>query len=241
MSVQIGVFAKHWTPGKTKTRLASTLGASLAAECSQKFLQTTLVRLSALSGNVESRMLAFTPSEQASAFADLTRGWSFPWQQTPQPAGDLGEKMTWFFEQAFQSGHQSAMLLGSDSPDFPTSAVEKGLQWLSSFQNDQAGKLVLGPATDGGYWCVGATGIVPPIFGAMPWSQPNLMESSLEKLNEIGWSEGTDYLLLDEWYDIDHEIDLRELQKRIDRLKLSDKEDPLLQLNHWIQQSLASE
>ncbi len=239
MTTQIGLFAKHWTPGATKTRLADSIGSELAANCSKEFLKTTLRRLSNIRASRLSHLLAFAPAEKQSEFFELLVGLAFEWQVTPQSAGDLGEKMTRYFEQAFASGHESAFLLGSDSPDFPMQAVETGLNWLDESSVNHHGKLVLGPATDGGYWCIGAKGVVPPIFEQMPWSQPNLLECTLKQLDQLGWHNGTDYLLLDEWYDVDTMEDLQSLQCRINNARLR-KTDPLLLLHDWIDRSVFS-
>ena len=40
----LGVFAKHWTPGQAKTRLAKDLGDRLVADVYHQFLETTLKR-----------------------------------------------------------------------------------------------------------------------------------------------------------------------------------------------------
>ncbi len=60
--------AKHWTPGKAKTRLASRIGAEAAAELSRLFL---IASLSHFAGLGERHWLAFTPIEERQAFQEL--------------------------------------------------------------------------------------------------------------------------------------------------------------------------
>lgn len=207
-AVTIGVFAKHWTPGETKTRLASTLGDETAAEASRLFLGTTVQRISSLG---YSNTLAFTPAEQSEAFEELTAG--KPWTVTPQPSGTLGDRMRWFFDRAFWSGSSAAVLLGSDSPDFPVDAVEQAIELLTREKSPM--RTVLGPSDDGGYWLVGARIAAPPIFGNLPWSTPELFGATIGRMLAEGWVEDKDFARIGVWSDVDNEEDLATLRARL--------------------------
>ena len=104
----IGVFAKHWTPGRTKTRLARSIGERPAADAARLFLKATLARLGTLKG---SRRLGYTPGEQRSAFESLVADLGAEWQLSAQPSGTLGERMRWYFDSAFASGARVAIYL----------------------------------------------------------------------------------------------------------------------------------
>ena len=213
LTASVGVFAKHWTPGQTKTRLAASIGEATAAECAKHFLTTTMCRLQSLG---EQHVLAYSPSERHAEFLELLSvNQLAQWRLIPQSTGDLGDRMEAYFQSSYESGAEVVVLLGSDSPDFPIEALDKGIRWL--IQRDQRG-LFLGPSNDGGYWAIGMRGQVAPIFQEMPWSESSLFNETLKRLNAHGWQEGTDFLQIDSWYDVDDLQDLKMLNERLDNL-----------------------
>lgn len=208
----LGVFAKHWTPGQTKTRLAASIGIGAAADVSRQLLQTTLERLSKLRMPGLTRQLAYSPADRGPEFEALIAGVGGGWCAAAQSLGDLGTRMKLHFESALREAG-SAVLVGSDSPHLPLEAVVEAIDWLSDPSAER--RLVLGPTTDGGYWLIGAAGPLPPIFDAMPWSDPALLQATLDRLAEAGWREGADYRLLPRWYDVDDEHDLARLRAEL--------------------------
>ena len=206
--MRIGVFAKHWTPGQTKTRLAKSVGAEAAAATSRLFLETTLRRLSRFAE--ADRVVAFTPSDQREAFEGLEVVSRLAWRLEPQADGDLGQRMSAFLGSAIADG-ATAVLVGSDSPHLPLAAVEQAIAYLSNPSGDC--RLVLGPSEDGGYWLVGVRGELPPIFSDLPWSETGLLEATIGRLAEAGWQNGRNYVLVDRWYDVDEVADLERLRR----------------------------
>lgn len=216
---RIGLFAKHWAPGKAKTRLAAKIGKPAASEAAQCFIEATLARLTTLSAE---RVLAFTPASEQPAFEALPQVRAGDWQLALQPdLPKLGERMRWFFETATSEGAAAALLVGSDSPDLPLDAVARAAEWLRS--PGPANRLVLGPTSDGGYWLIGSRGEPAPVFEGLPWSTPELLTATIARLEEAGWREGEDYLLIDQWYDVDTAEDLAALQQRIAKRPEDDK------------------
>ena len=59
----LGVFAKFWTPGSVKTRLAADIGDEPAAALYQAFVETTLRRLSSLAARQE--LCCWPPDREA--------------------------------------------------------------------------------------------------------------------------------------------------------------------------------
>ena len=50
----------------------------------------------------------------------------------------------------FNAGHKRVAVIGSDSPDIPLEYIETAFSILKESQ----GSLILGPATDGGYYLI---------------------------------------------------------------------------------------
>jgi rSAM/selenodomain-associated transferase 1 len=214
----LGVFAKYWLPGAVKTRLAAHVGNEGAAALYKQFLKATLHRTR---GVAQRRVLAFTPAGRRHEFAALAGS---GWQCEPQAEGDLGTRMRRFFaeqlaeevssagEERTAAARRRVVLIGSDSPTIPVPFIQQAFAIL-----DQV-PLVLGPTPDGGYYLVGAAGRVPPIFGGIEWSTPQVWRQTVESLAAAG----RPFARLPEWYDVDEPADLLRLREEASRLVRDD-------------------
>ncbi len=181
----LGVFAKLPQPGKAKTRLAAETSAEWAAQVAEAFLADTLERVAQVPA---SRTLAFAPRSARGYFERLA-GVNFCC--VPQGEGDLGRRVHRFFAGAEYNG--PAVLLGTDSPTLPLALIEQAFQALENHQ------VVLGPATDGGYYLVGCSRPVPGLFDHIRWSSSQVLSDTVARL-----ADRTEKLaLLPPWYDID--------------------------------------
>lgn len=198
--LQLGVFAKYWAPGEVKTRLAAAIGEIPAARLHRVFLETLLRRFA---GVGDRRVLAYSPAARAAEFAALNApGWSLE----SQGDGDLGQRMQAYFRSAFAAGATRVVLIGSDSPTVPEEVIQMAFEALKDR------RAVLGPATDGGYYLVGAAEAVPPIFDRMAWSQPAVWAQTVERLQGNDW----DFAVLSGWYDVDEVSDLEQLARELE-------------------------
>ena len=59
--------------------------------------------------------------------------------------------------------------------------------------------MVLGPATDGGYYLVGSGPRLPPIFSNVAWSSGHVLTDTVAALTDPRWR----LALLPPWYDVD--------------------------------------
>jgi rSAM/selenodomain-associated transferase 1 len=196
---QLGVFAKYWEPGQVKTRLARDTNHEFAASVYRQFIQATL---ETATGIAERSVLAFTPTDQYTEFAQcLPAGWTMVAQTT----GDLGERMHAYFVDAHAHQIEKIVLIGSDSPHVPAALLRQAFEQLDEHQ------CVIGPARDGGYYLIGARNIVPPVFDDIDWSTNRVLQQTVTKLKEADIS----YSLLPPSFDIDTIDDFRELQQQL--------------------------
>jgi rSAM/selenodomain-associated transferase 1 len=183
----LGVFAKEPRPGQVKTRLAAATSPEWAARVAAAFLEDTLDRLTRIDAR---RVLAHAPDDAGPFFDRLAAG---RFELVPQGAGDLGQRMAAFFQGRFAAGATSVVLVGTDSPTVHLGYVERAFHSLAS--ND----LVLGPATDGGYYLIGCKSRVPPIFDGIRWSSRHVLADTVGRLSDPSWR----LALLPPWYDVD--------------------------------------
>ena len=198
-STCLGLFAKYWQPGHVKTRLAGSLGADNSAAIYRRMVETVLHRLGRVGGD---HLLAYTPADRSGQFeAILPTGW----RMEPQSGSDLGSRMGGYFFRRFAEGYERVLLLGTDSPDLPLAHIRTALDSLATHD------VVLGPTEDGGYYLVGASRRVPPIFGPLPWGTPDLWRATVAALGSTDLA----FQALDAWYDVDQEADYHRLVTRI--------------------------
>jgi rSAM/selenodomain-associated transferase 1 len=183
----LGLFAKEPRPGQVKSRLAADASPEWAAAVAAAFLRDLVERLAAVDAR---RVLVYAPPESEAAFAGLARR-SFA--LCPQAEGDLGRRMARFVEDELRGGAERIVLLGADSPTVPLAYVEQAFHELA--QAD----VVLGPATDGGYYLLGCTRRLPPLFEGISWGGTRVLFDTVARLRDASWK----LALLPPWYDVD--------------------------------------
>ncbi len=182
----LGLFAKWPAPGTVKTRLAPS-DTAWGARVACAFLLDALQRFATVDAL---RVLAFTPSEREADFAALAAD---RFALTPQTDGDLGQRLAAFFAGQFGAGASAVVAIGTDSPTLPIEYVDR------AFTELEDADVVLGPATDGGYYLVGCGSACPPLFNNIAWSSRHVLADTIAALAEARWR----LALLPPWYDVD--------------------------------------
>ncbi|MFP4346177.1 MAG: TIGR04282 family arsenosugar biosynthesis glycosyltransferase [Anaerolineales bacterium] len=159
------VYARAPLPERTKTRLGAGLGAEAAAGIYARLLYGYLYDLlRAPLPDLRLELSVSTPTER-SYFTD-----AFPeFEVTSQVGGDLGRRMWASFCRAFERGSESVVLTGSDLPGLSTHHVQAALEALEEVP------VVLGPATDGGYYLVGMRSPGADLFQGISWSTERVL------------------------------------------------------------------
>ena len=199
----LGLFAKWPRAGLVKTRLAATVGPERAAAIARAFLLDTLDRLAAIPVR---RVVAFAPDEAREDFAALARG---RFDLHPQGDGDLGVRMGRFIATEIAVGADAVVLVGADSPTLPREYIER------AFAELERADVVLGPATDGGYYLIGCRQRVPPVFEGVRWGGSRVLADTIARLPGADWR----LFLLPPWYDVDAPDDWHMLRGHIAALR----------------------
>ena len=119
----------------------------------------------------------------------------------PQGRGNLGERMQKAFEEAFNMGYERVLLVGSDCPGISVDTFEEAFEILANED------IVLGPATDGGYYLIGFRDQSRPIFKHIGWGTEKVLSETLDQIKAQQLTVG----LLEELHDIDRPEDLAHL------------------------------
>ena len=138
-------------------------------------------------------------------------GNSFPYKK--QAGGNLGNRMTHAFNDAFQKGSQRVIIIGTDCPELMTDHLQLAFDSL----NDN--HLVLGPAFDGGYYLIGlrkdANNIaIPKLFRNIEWGSSSVLDTTSKNARFLDISVN----LLPSLHDVDRPEDIsfwEQTQKRL--------------------------
>ena len=194
------VFTRYPEPGTTKTRLIPCLGAMGAAELQRQMTARVLAQARALRAmrNLDLEV-RYDGGNDRLMQAWLGEGGGY----VAQGDGDIGQRMARALHDAMHQGAVSAVLIGSDIPGITTALLASGFEELGD------GTVVLGPATDGGYYLIGMTASAmavasKAIFADMPWGTSVVLEETCRRLERVGFS----YTLLDPLSDVDRPEDL---------------------------------
>lgn len=200
MDKKLILFTRFPEAGKCKTRLIPALGAEGAAELQRR-----------LGAEMATRMLNFAKTSKVvleiryeggnqKAMTDWL-GKAIPC--LPQGGGDLGERLARTFTQAFAEGFEAVVVMGADCPGLDREIMTRAFAAL------ERAELVLGPASDGGYYLVGLSRPAPPLFSGIPWGGAQVLTTTLDRAKNLQLT----HLLLKTLSDIDRPEDLRHLEE----------------------------
>jgi rSAM/selenodomain-associated transferase 2/rSAM/selenodomain-associated transferase 1 len=198
------IFTRYPEPGKTKTRLIPALGARGAAELQRRMTQHTLAKARKL---MDLRPAAIE-IRYAGGSAALMRNWLGPQlDYASQHDGDIGRRMRLAFDEAFRSGTQAAVIIGTDIAGITVGTLAKAFEDLK--END----VVIGPAGDGGYYLIGIQRACwakaeSRLFEGINWGTEHVFSKSLKIAKDSALRVG----LLETLDDVDRPEDLRLLE-----------------------------
>lgn len=182
------IMVKAPLAGQVKTRLARGIGA-VAATRFYRHASAALVTRLARDRRWDSR-LAVAPDTAAAA-----RFWPHHVMRMAQGRGDLGRRMRRVFKLAPPG---PVVVIGSDCTDVV------GADIAAAFAGLGRADAVIGPASDGGYWLIGARG---PLRRAMPFD--GIRWSSAEtRADTLANFKGRRVAMLRQLDDVDEPADL---------------------------------
>lgn len=184
------IFYRNPELGKVKTRLAATAGEEKALAIYLKLASHT--REVALQTACD-RVVYY------SDFIDTEDSWSNDqFKKSLQTGESLGERMKQAFANSFDAGYKRVCIIGTDCPGLTTQIINESFVKLKS--ND----VVIGPATDGGYYLLGMENFWPTLFENKAWSTDSVLSQTVQDAKQLNLLN----FLLPTLTDVDEEKDL---------------------------------
>ena len=165
------IFTRNPELGKVKTRLAKSVGDKIALDIYQFLLQKT----KEVTKNISCDKTVYYSEKIIED--DLWNRSNY--QKKEQFGKDLGEKMKNAIEDGFNKKYKKIIVIGSDLFDLKPSLISDAFKKLDN--ND----VVIGPATDGGYYLIGLKKIPLKIFENKNWGTSTVREDTLKNLEKV--------------------------------------------------------
>jgi rSAM/selenodomain-associated transferase 1 len=193
MTAAIGIICKAPRPGASKTRLLPLLGAEGAAELAGSFLRDVVSAIEAIPEAVDWKGWAVYAPQDAEA--ELRHLLPPHFGLLCRRDASLGIVLSSATEYFLAEGHDCVVLVNADSPTMPPLLLTDALAALRA----PGDRVVLGPATDGGYYLIGLKHAHAQLFTGIPWSTSGVLAATRARAAELGLSVGE----LPVWYDVD--------------------------------------
>jgi len=166
------IFTRYPEPGRVKKRLIPALGEQGAADLYLRMARRTVGAAAELTryglASVEICYSGGGESQMKQLFGNGVK-------MVPQvDGGDPGDRMHDAFQRCFGDGAEKVVIVGTDCPGLSARIM------LHAFDGLDHRPLVLGPATDGGYYLIGLTGAPPKLFEGIPWGTDQVLPLTME-------------------------------------------------------------
>lgn len=189
------LFTRFPRPGKVKTRLIPALGAVGAADLHRQLTDHLLRIINTFLEAAPAAFIIYVDGATGPAWQQM---FGRVYQYHRQAPGDLGCRMSSAFAEGLQGGRRRVVLIGSDCPGISAKLLHTAFSHLSHYE------LVLGPATDGGYYLIGLNEPAPELFRDVPWGTADVLAATLLRAARLDLPA----LLLEPLTDIDRPADL---------------------------------
>jgi len=210
------VFVKYPIAGRVKTRLAAGVGEARALAIYRTLVTTTLQAAGGWLAQIDPALRAqasrtvwiyFDPPDREMAVRQwldpAVVRWVTPPNWVPQPDGDLGEKLQYIYNKAFNASFSAVCAIGTDDPEVSAAALAHAFSALEDSE------VAVGPARDGGYYLIGLKDNYKELFINIPWSSDQTLSATRTAASRLGLH----LVTLPVHCDIDTEADWHQWQK----------------------------
>jgi rSAM/selenodomain-associated transferase 1 len=184
---QLVVLARWPAAGRCKRRLAADLGSATRAAAVQRQLTHHTLHTAAAAASASGAQLRLAVDGLGPR---ALRRWGQALGREgiaatlmAQGPGGLGCRMQRLWRLGFAGGAEQVVLIGSDLPALEPADLERAFTALD------AQPLVLGPASDGGYWLIGInrsgfSRMGSTLMAGIPWGGDQVLATTLERARQ---------------------------------------------------------
>lgn len=165
------LFVRHPEKGRVKTRLARDIGDDRALEIYKQLLDHT----QAITKELDCDRFVFYAD--AIVADDIWEGNDY--RKRVQAGDTLGERMKNAFAEVFDSGYQKVVIIGSDCPQLSSAIISDAFKTLDTTD------VVIGPATDGGYYLLALNYMITAVFENKQWSTDTVLTDTVADLEKL--------------------------------------------------------
>jgi uncharacterized protein len=201
----MAAMAKAPRSGEVKTRLVPPLYLDEAARLSVCFLKDITANFMAASSCVPvAAFIAYSPPGSEDVFRAIVAP---EIELLGSRRIGLAYSLLDATKDLLAMGYGSACLVNSDSPTLPTAFLAEAAEALRA----PGDRVVIGPASDGGYYLIGLKEAHQRLFEDITWSTERVFPQTLERAASIG----LEVVTLPRWYDVDDAASLGWLLREI--------------------------
>ena len=177
------VFAKTPVRGKVKTRMRPFLSEEDCLRLHCLLLRLWMVRLRDWDLGQMHKALFLTPLGAGRHNPDLELDAPPGVIVETQQGSDLGDRLSHAFNHKWNEGFRKIVFIGTDSPALRREDLH------AAFKGLDESEVVLGPATDGGYYLIGFSARLPVLFSRISWGTAQVFRETVQLLetNAIRW------------------------------------------------------
>jgi rSAM/selenodomain-associated transferase 1 len=199
----LAIVAKYPHPGQVKTRLGASIGYASAADLYRAFLADLADRFSS-GGRNHAFTLTWACAPGSGQLQEIVGADA---RVLTQRGTDLADRLHYLAVDMEVARVRRLVIMSSDSPHVETALVH------DAFLLIEPGRVVLGPAEDGGYYLIGLdlTLGVPDLFRGIQMSTPRVLQETMARAAALHLS----VCLLPATYDIDEISDLERLAREL--------------------------
>ena len=169
---RIALLLKTPYPGAVKTRLAATVGEEKALEIYRQLAELQVLALPA----GWPVTIYFDPPEAREQMIQWLNPHRPGMNSVAQCAGDLGARLAAAFAEEFARGAAGVIAVGGDCPGLDEGVLCAAHRALTTVD------VVLGPATDGGYYLIGLKQPRADLFTGIAWGTPEVLAQTRARI-----------------------------------------------------------
>jgi rSAM/selenodomain-associated transferase 1 len=203
----MGIMAKVPRSGRVKTRLVPPLTPDQASALSECFLRDVAATIATAAATDHARIQGVAVYLADGEDQDFRQVLPREFLLLAQRGEHLGERLFHAAVDLLEAGFHSVCLVNADSPTLPSSLLCEAVLALQA----PGDRVVLGPASDGGYYLIGLKRAHRRLFEEISWSTSSVFAQTIERARELS----LEVHRLAEWYDVDDRASLRLLCREL--------------------------